>query len=169
MGSITTKSTVLFKRLSYYHRVYGYTVSPFSAMLVKRGLESLHVRLAAQGGYARELVEAFKACKKNLKINYVDSSQTKIFSGSNGLFSIELDRLYTDGELEKLLSVFSTFKIGESWGGTRSLVLPFQPDELSSRFDPPRNTIIRFHSGLEDIGLQMKDVGTFIDAINRTA
>ncbi|HWZ65394.1 MAG TPA: PLP-dependent aspartate aminotransferase family protein [Patescibacteria group bacterium] len=168
MGSITTRNQSLFGLLSYYHRVFGYTVSPFSAMLVTRGLETLMVRLAAHETSATKLVEAFELSKKILRINYIDSSKIKTFSGSNGLFSIELDRLYTNIELEKLLSVFSTFKIGESWGGTRSLVLPFQPDELSNRLNPPINTIVRFHSGLEDIVLQTQDVVAFIEALDLT-
>jgi cystathionine beta-lyase len=165
MGSITTRDKEMYKSIAYHHRVNGYTVSPFSAMLVKRGLESLKVRLEAEGANALRLIEAIKDNKNISKIYYVDSAKVKSFKGPNSLFSIELDRPYADTELEKLFSVLSTFKIGESWGGTRSMVLPFQPVEFNTRIAPPKNTIIRFHSGLEDIKLQLADVKAFVNAI----
>lgn len=165
MGSITTRDESLFKKLSYYHRVHGYTVSPFSAMLVERGLETLRVRLPAHELNARKIIEVLRACKKITKFYRADNQKVGI-TGGNGLFSVELDRLYTDTELEKLFSAMTVFKIGESRGGTRSLVLPFQPQELNSRLDSPKNTIIRFHCGLENISLQLKDIRTFISMLD---
>lgn len=161
MGSVTTKNKTLFKKLSFHHRVHGYTVSPVSAMLVERGLESLKVRLAAQAANIKPLINTLKKSKKIQNFYHVDSEKQKDFSGTNSLFTIELDRTYADHELEKLFSTLQTFKIGESWGGTRSLVLPFQPDELSGRFNPPKNTLVRFHSGLEDLELQIQDITLF--------
>ncbi|MEK7152583.1 MAG: PLP-dependent aspartate aminotransferase family protein [Patescibacteria group bacterium] len=166
MGSVTTRNADLFKQISYHHRVYGYTVSPFSAMLVGRGLESLKVRLAAHAVNASKLIEALKSHSRLAKMYYVDPDKVKAFSGSNGLFSVELNRFYSDAELEKLFLRLATFKIGESWGGTRSLVLPFQPDEFNTRFVRPKNTIVRFHSGLEDIELQLADVKAFVNALD---
>jgi cystathionine beta-lyase len=163
MGSLTVKDSGLFKRFSYEHRVRGYTVSPFSAMLVKRGLESLEVRMTAHGAHANRLVQAAKGHKKMIKI--YRAGQDDGFLGSNGLFSIELDRFYKDSELEKAFAEMKTFKIGESWGGTRSLALPFQPEELSVRLNPYSNTIIRFHSGLENLASQTEDIKLFLAAL----
>lgn len=165
MGSITTRDAAVYKKINYHHFVYGYTVSPFSAMLVSRGLESLHIRLAAEGANALKLINAIKEHKKISKIYYLNPETDKDFSGPNSLFSVELDRIYTDTELEKLFLHLATFKIGESWGGTRSLVLPFQPNEFTQRFAPPVNTLIRFHAGLEDIKLQLIDVRAFFNAL----
>lgn len=167
MGSVTTKDRALYKRLSYHHRVYGYTVSPFSAMLVARGLESLRVRLAEEGRTALQLIEKIKQYKNVSNMYYLDSKKEKDFSGPNSLFSVALDRLYTDTELEKAFSVLSTFTIGESWGGTRSLVLPFQPHEFTTRFAPPKHTIIRFHVGLEDSVVQLLDIQAFFKALEK--
>ncbi len=165
MGSLTCQRTDLFKQLSYYHRVMGYTVSPFSAMLVGRGLESLPVRLAAHGANACQLVKALEGHPKITKIYQAGAAKQDGLSGPNGLFSLELDRPYSDAELEKAFAALQTFKIGESWGGTRSLVLPFQPTELSQRTTPPQNTIIRFHAGLEKLDLQRTDLANFLTLI----
>lgn len=167
MGSVTTKKVEVYKKLAYHHRVHGYTVSPFSAALVSRGLESLQVRLAQEGANALRLINEIKGYKKIKKIYFVDPEKDKEFSGANSLFSIELDRVYSDRELETLFSVLATFTIGESWGGTRSLLLPFQPDEFFYRFSPPQNTIIRFHAGLEDITSQLADIRAFFRELER--
>ncbi|HEY5152472.1 MAG TPA: PLP-dependent aspartate aminotransferase family protein [Candidatus Saccharimonadales bacterium] len=165
MGSLTTGNEDLFKLFSYQHRVLGYTVSPFSAMLLNRGLESLEVRLAAHGANVECLVQGIEGNNKVTRIYKITPGKGNGFSGINGLFSIELDRKYSDAELEKAFAKLATFKIGESWGGTRSLVLPFQPEELSQRFNAPKNTIIRFHSGLENVDLQAADIQGFLKAL----
>lgn len=166
VGSLTTKDSSLFKQFAYYHRVLGCTVSPFSAMLVNRGLESLEVRLAAHGDHATQLVQAIAGHKKITKVYQAGPRKSDGFAGPNSLFSIELDREYNDAELEKAFATLKTFKIGESWGGTRSLVLPFQPGEFSMRTAQPQHTIIRFHAGLEKIELQLADITKFLKALN---
>lgn len=163
MGSITTNDKNIYDKISYHHRVLGYTVSPFSAMLVNRGLESLAVRIAAHGDNASKLVDSVKGHTKITSIYQAGIEQG--FNGSNGSFSIQLDRYYSDAELEKALTVLKVFKIGESWGGTRSLVLPFQPEEFNQRFRDYPNTIIRFHSGLEDLEKQKSDIANFLSAL----
>lgn len=165
MGSVTCRDTGLYKRLAYHHRVISYTVSPFSAMLVKRGLESLAVRMAAHGVNANQLVQSVKDHKKINKVYQAGSNKNDGFSGPNGLFSLELEREYSDDELEKAFSKLVTFKIGESWGGTRSLVLRFQPAEFAQRVRPPKGTIIRFHAGLDDLKLQKTDLVNFLAAL----
>ncbi len=165
MGALITKNLDLFKQFSYHHRVLGYTVSPFSAMLVSRGLESLEVRLTAHGANVEHLIESIEGHEKITKIYKVKPGSISGFSGVNGLFSIELDRKYSDAELEKAFAKLSIFRIGESWGGTRSLILPFQPEELTNRFSVSQNTIIRFHSGLEKLELQLSDIKQFLSAL----
>jgi len=167
MGSVTTRDAALYKQLAHYHKVYGFTVSPYSAMLVSRGLESLKVRMAASGNNAQALISLIRTHRKISKIYYVNTDKAKDFSAGNGLFSVELDRIYSDVELELLFSHLSTFSIGESWGGTRSLVLPFQPDDLAARFVTPKNTIVRFHAGLEDKDLQLADMQAFLGGLEK--
>jgi cystathionine beta-lyase len=165
MGSMTCQDVKLFQRLANYHLIISHTVSPFSAMLVKRGLESLNVRLAAHGANARQLAEIAKGHKKVTKVYQAGVGGKDGFSGPNGLFSIELDREYSDDELEKAFAKLAIFTIGESWGGTRSLVLPFQPGEFTKRLRQPKYTIIRFHAGLNDLKLQQADIDNFLAAL----
>lgn len=162
MGSLTTSSEPLFKQLAFHHRVHGFTVSPVSAMLVARGLESLPVRLAAHDANAAKLIDVIKKHPAAKKIYRADSRTSSDLSGSNGLFSIELGREYVDAELEAILAGLDVFAIGESWGGTKSLVLPFQSDDLGVRITPPGGTILRFHAGLEAVDRQIADIRTIL-------
>lgn len=165
MGSITTNNADIYVQLARHHRVQGYTVSPFSATLVSRGLESLPVRLGAEGERAMQVVAALQGQAKIAHLYYVDPTFATDFSGPNSLLSVELDDVYTDDQIQTLFNGFKTFCIGESWGGTRSLVLPFQPSEFQTRFNPPQGTIIRFHTGLEDSAAQLADISSFCAAL----
>lgn len=160
MGSLTIKDPELFKIFAWQHRVLGYSVSPEAAMLVSRGLESERARLKAHGEAANQLVASIKGNSKVTKIYQAGNNDD--MAGPNGLFSVELDRVYRDDELEKAFAVLKTFKIGESWGGTRSLVLPFQPEEFKQRATVPTGTVIRFHTGLEGPELLAEDITNFI-------
>jgi cystathionine beta-lyase len=162
MGAVTTTDADLFKQFAYHHRVFGYTVSPFSAALVQRGLESMVVRLAAHGERAAQLVAHIKAKPQAPNVYYADHQSSPQLSAGNGLFSIELPRRYETHELEQPLAALQVFAIGESWGGTRSMTLPFQPEELGDRAMPPQGTILRFHAGLEDIDLMKSDIDQLI-------
>lgn len=162
MGSVTTPSESLFKALAYHHRVHGFTVSPVSAMLVARGFESLPVRLAAHDANASKLIDVVQKHPAAKKVYRADSRTSSDLTSSNGLFSIELRRQYGDAELEAILAGLNVFAIGESWGGTKSLVLPFQSEDLGERIAPPEGTILRFHAGLEDVEQQIADVRTIL-------
>ncbi len=166
MGSVTTKKEALHKQLALYHRVHGHTVSPVSAMLVSRGLESLRVRLAGEAANAAQLVKFLQSHPKVLLVYALQPDLPKGIAGPNSLFSIALQRAYDDRELEEAFSRFTTFAIGESWGGTRSLVLPFQQGDFRGRFNPPQHTVIRFHAGLEDTELQLADLEAFLEALD---
>jgi cystathionine beta-lyase len=165
MGSVTTSDAAIFKQLAYHHRVYGYTVSPVSVMLVQRGLESLSVRLAAHGANTRELIDVVKQHPQVAQVHTASAEHSPELNGTNGLFSIQLTRVVPDHQLEEILAKLRVFAIGESWGGTRSMVLPFQPEDFADRNNPPTGTVLRLHSGLEDVDKQTVDLRLLLDAI----
>lgn len=74
------------------------------------------------------------------------------FSGSSGLFSIELASREPEAA-RSFIDALSMFRIGFSWGGYESLVLPTHPGK--SRSLPlwsGRGPIVRLQIGLEDTG-----------------
>lgn len=73
------------------------------------------------------------------------------FTGASGLFSVELQPGTTAEAQARFIDSLSHFRIGFSWGGYESLVLPAHPE--TSRVVRPwtgRGPVVRFHIGLED-------------------
>jgi cysteine-S-conjugate beta-lyase len=165
MGSLTVKDDGLFERLANHHFIHGYTVSPLDAMSVRRGLETLPVRLAAHAQNAETLIDAAQSSPVVKRIMSAGPKASSELSGSNGLFSVELDRRYEVHELQVILGGLRIFGIGESWGGTKSLVLPFQPEGLADRSQAPQGTVLRFHAGLEDVAAQTTDMQTILQRV----
>ena len=56
----------------------------------------------------------------------------------------------------RLLGELKLFKIGYSWGGVTSLVMPHF--ELRRRFPGPNPSIVRFNIGLEAVGDLIADL-----------
>lgn len=74
------------------------------------------------------------------------------FSGSSGLFSIELASREPEAA-RSFIDALSMFRIGFSWGGYESLVLPTHPGKSRSlRLWNGRGPIVRLQIGLEDTG-----------------
>lgn len=71
-----------------------------------------------------------------------------------GLFSIVLKEKYTSVQVDAFCDALKLFKLGYSWGGHLSLVVPY---DIPSMRDatvahwPHRGTLVRFNIGLEDV------------------
>lgn len=80
------------------------------------------------------------------------------FSGACGLFSFELKPV-ADGALEAFVDGLEFFKIGFSWGGYESLVLPAHPEKsrVVTKWDG-QGPLIRLHVGLEDTADLLTDL-----------
>lgn len=74
------------------------------------------------------------------------------FSGSNGLFSFVVD-CNDEAKIVAMLDGMKHFKMGFSWGGFESLILPVNGLERLRTAKPwtEPNRLIRVHIGLEDV------------------
>jgi cysteine-S-conjugate beta-lyase len=160
MGSVTLRDDSLVPLFHRHHRFTGAYASPFDATMISRGLETLEVRMRQHASNALRIIDLLNQLPhKIIYFNQPDSATfSKYFTGINGLLSIELDRIYSDGELARFFDSLDVFRLGESWGGTHSLVVPFDPDDFSARKQGPTNTLLRIHSGLEPIDDQLEDL-----------
>jgi cystathionine beta-lyase len=158
MGLITTTEE-LFRRVRVMSAILGAVPGPDDCYLALRGIRTLAVRLArhqetalalahwCQGRpeVARILHPAFEDCPGH-------EHWARDFSGSSGLFSIILDKSYPKDALARMLDHMGLFKMGYSWGGYESLILPADPSSFrTARPWPGDGTLIRLHAGLEDI------------------
>ena len=69
-----------------------------------------------------------------------------------GLFSVVIDERFDQAAVDRFCDSLCLFKLGYSWGGPVSLVVPYELPEMRSRATPhiKPGTVVRFAIGLED-------------------
>ena len=70
-----------------------------------------------------------------------------------GLFSVMIDARYSQAQVDAFCDGLRLFKLGYSWGGPMSLVVPYQLASMRSRPAPhlQPGTLVRFSVGLEEV------------------
>ncbi len=165
MGAIITTEEH-FRRVRVMAAILGAVPGPDDCYLALRGMRTLAVRLerhqqtalelarwcAQRDEVARILHPAFADCPGH------DFWQ-RDFKGSSGLFSVILDKHYPKQALARMLDHMTLFKMGYSWGGFESLILPADPTPFRTATPwQAEGTLIRLHAGLEDLGDLIADL-----------
>lgn len=135
----------------------GAKLSPFEAWLLLRGMRTLPLRLPHHMRSALTIAERLKGHAQVERVNhpvYSNHPGKKTLHGYAGLFSFEVAE---DVDVPAFVDALKLFRLGVSWGGHESLVVPAQasmeqtPDMNSmSRFGVSPRTI-RFNVGLENV------------------
>ena len=135
----------------------GGKLSPFEAWLLLRGLRTLPLRLPHHMKSGLALAERLKAHPSVERVNhpvYSNHPGKKTLKGYAGLFSFEVA---DDIDIPAFVDALKYFRLGVSWGGHESLVVPAkatleQTPGLNSmaRFGVSPRTI-RFNVGLENV------------------
>jgi len=75
------------------------------------------------------------------------------FTGAAGLFSVVLDKKYSNESLARMVDKLQFFSMGYSWGGYESLILPFDATSIrtATKFPYSDKTCLRINIGLEAI------------------
>jgi cystathionine beta-lyase/cystathionine gamma-synthase len=141
-------------------RTYSYLgakLSPFEAWLLLRGLRTLTLRLPhhmKSGLTIAERLKAHDSVERIMHPAYSNHPGKATLSGYSGLFSFEVAE---DIDVPTFIDALRIFRIGVSWGGHESLVVPAlaslqqTPDANSiGRFGVSPRTI-RLHVGLENV------------------
>jgi len=141
-------------------QTYGYLggkLSPFEGWLLLRGLRTLPLRLPHHMKSGLALAERLKAHPLVERVNhpvYSNHPGKKTLAGYGGLFSFEVT---DEVDIPVFVDALKYFRIGVSWGGHESLVVPAkasleQTPGLNSmaRFGVSPRTI-RFNVGLESV------------------
>lgn len=148
----------------------GGKLAPFEAWLLVRGLRTLNARMRNHEATANLFIDRLTSHKAVRAVHSPAPNSVPGLSGRSGLLSIEFDHSVN---IEKLVDRLEHFRLGVSWGGFESLVLPSkvslaQKGEQNSlqRFGVP-DTIIRVSLGLEDAEELWKDfAGALEESVN---
>lgn len=156
LGAMTAASPETFRRLKDTARQWGNCVGPDECYLVHRGLRTLDVRLERHQRNAASLIAWFQKQPQVRRILYPALPNdpgyeiwNRDFAGASGLFGVLLDPL-TPAESSALFNQLTLFKMGASWGGFESLMVPAWPAPERSCSDLEEGSLIRVHAGLED-------------------
>ncbi|MBK9361721.1 MAG: cystathionine beta-lyase [Rubrivivax sp.] len=155
MGSVTTRDVALHERIKLSHMHLGLGVAANDAELLLRSLPSIAVRYAAHDATARELAAwlgtrpevarvlhpAFDSCPGHA---HWKGSCT----AAAGLFSVMFDARYPSAQVDAFVDALKLFKIGYSWAGPVSLVVPYDLKAMRGDKAYP-GTLVRFSIGLE--------------------
>lgn len=155
MGSVTTRDPDLHLKLKATHMRMGWGIGANDAELVLRSLASMTLRYVAQDASARQIAQW---CKGRSEIEAVlhpalagspgHAHWQQTCTQAAGLFSIVFKAEHSWAAVDRLVDALRLFKIGYSWAGSTSLVVPY--DLGSLRNNPTwAGPLVRFSVGLE--------------------
>jgi cysteine-S-conjugate beta-lyase len=171
MGSVVTRDEALGLKIKLTHMRMGMGVAANDAELVLRNLPSIALRYRAHDMAARQLATWLQT---RAEVDVVlhpalpgapghvhwkqlcgGSENAAAVSGqAAGLFSIVFKEQYSPAQVDAFCDALKLFKLGFSWAGHLSLVVPYN---VASMRDPTvahwpyRGTLVRFNIGLEDV------------------
>lgn len=157
MGSVTTRDESLHLRLKATHMRMGWGVGANDAELMLRSLPTLPLRYQAQDVTGRQLAQWWSARPEVVQVLHPALEESpghaawrQLCSASAGLFSVVFDARYSAAQVHVFVDALRLFKIGYSWAGPVSLVVPYQ---LSAMRSQPAwaGTLVRFSVGLESV------------------
>lgn len=179
MGSVITRDPALHLKIKLCHMRMGLGVAANDAETVLRSLPSIGLRYAAHDQTARALARWWQAqpqCAQLLHPAFAGApghahwqavcDRTPGNGLAAGLFSVMLDARFSQDQVDAFCDGLKLFKIGYSWGGPVSLVVPY--DLGSMRQSWPAHlkpgTLVRFSAGLESAQDLMLDLHQAVQA-----
>ncbi|WP_298920012.1 PLP-dependent transferase [uncultured Roseobacter sp.] len=131
----------------------GAKLAPFEAFLLTRGLRTLSLRMRQHQETANLFVDRLAALPQVRRVNSPGANIVPGLKGRSGLMSVEFD---DNVDIPKFADALQHFRLGVSWGGFESLLLPAsvglaQAGEQNSmqKFGVSPN-LVRLSLGLED-------------------
>lgn len=141
----------------------GGKLSPFDAWLLIRGMRTLPTRMKAHEASALEIAKRLQALDVVETVCHpaLANRLPVGLKGTSGLFSV----IFRDGvNIREFCNHLDLFKLGVSWGGHESLIVPgevvlqqkAQPNSAHTFGIDPRS--VRLHVGLEGTGALWRDI-----------
>ncbi|WP_374318713.1 PLP-dependent transferase [Aquabacterium sp.] len=178
MGSVVTRDPALHHRLKMTHMRLGIGVGANDAEGILRGLYSLHVRYAAHDASARQVAqwlltrdELAAVLHPSLPGSPGHEAWKAQAHAAGGLVSFVLDGArWSEAQAHALVDALQLFRIGYSWGGPVSLVMPYPLKGMRQfgRFaQQKQGTLVRLAIGLERVDDLISDLAQAFNSLSR--
>ncbi|MDM0013604.1 PLP-dependent transferase [Variovorax sp. J22P168] len=178
MGSVLTRDERLHRALKLTHMRMGFGIGVGDVETVLRSLPSIALRYAAHDRSARELARWLQGRAEIAQVLHpaLEGSPGHVnwlrLCGSRdlaaGLFSVVFDASYASEQVDRFCDSLSLFRLGYSWGGPISLVVPYDIGlmrDASVAAWPHKGTLVRFSIGLEDVDDLRADLEQALEAL----
>jgi len=157
MGSVTTRDHDLHLRLKGTHMRMGWGVGANDAELLLRSLPTLALRYHEQDAASRRLADWWHRRAEVVQVLHPalpgspgHASWRHLCTASAGLFSVVFHERYEPQQVHAFVDALRLFKIGYSWAGPVSLVVPYDLGAMRSQC-AWKGTLVRFSVGLEAV------------------
>jgi cysteine-S-conjugate beta-lyase len=171
MGSVTTCDEALHHKLTLAHMRLGLGVGANDVELVLRSLPTLPLRYQAQDQAARSLAnwwlhrpEITTVLHPALPDSPGHEHWQQHCTHAAGLFSVVFDERYAPARVHAFVNALRLFKIGYSWAGPVSLVVPYDL-RLLRQAPLYKGTLVRFSLGLEALEDLIADSQLALEAL----
>ena len=180
MGSIITRNQALHDRIKLTHMRLGLGVGANDTETVLRSLPSIDLRYRAHDAGARTLARWMQGRAEVAQVLHpalegspghahwralcaADGSQGL----AAGLFSVVLNASYSPAQVDALCDALRLFRLGYSWGGPISLVVPYELKTMRSTWPAhlARGTVVRFSVGLESVADLQADLAQALEKL----
>ncbi|MCA0244526.1 MAG: cystathionine beta-lyase [Proteobacteria bacterium] len=176
LGVIVARTRELYLEVRAFHGALGLTVSPDDAFLGLRGLRTLALRLRQHQENATTVAQWLLEQPQVRTVLYPalpgapgHELWKRDFNGASGLFAVVL-RPASEAAVSAMLDGMRLFKMGFSWGGFESLVVPVKGG--SHRVSSPLaagDVCLRIHVGLENPQDLIADLRSGLQRLAATA
>ncbi len=164
MGSVITRDAGLHLRLKLTHMRLGIGVGANDVEAVLRALPSMALRYAAHDTAARALARWCQSRPEFAQVLHPALEDSpghthwqalcrNDVGGAAGLFSVVLDKRFSQTQVDAFCDALRLFRLGYSWGGPISLVVPYELQSMRTVWPAhiANGTVVRFSVGLESV------------------
>lgn len=167
MGSIITRDAGQHMRIKLTHMRLGIGVGANDAELLLRSLPSVGLRYRAHDVAARDLAQwlgqqaavvqvlhpALAGSPGHAHWQALCGAAHGGQGAAAGLFSVVIDPRYGQDAVDRFCDSLQLFKLGYSWGGPISLVVPYDIERMRGQphAQLQAGTVVRFSVGLEQV------------------
>ena len=178
MGSVMTRDPGLHMRIKLAHMRLGLGVGANDAEAILRGLPSIALRYRAHDEATRALARWAQTQRAFAQVlhpalegspghSYWKALCGSAPGGAAGLFAVVIDARYTQAQVDAFCDALRLFKLGYSWGGPISLVVPYNLADMRVQWPAHlrKGTVVRFSVGLEAVADLQADLAQALRAL----
>jgi cysteine-S-conjugate beta-lyase len=158
MGAVTCLDDALYRTLALSRSRVGHGVGQNDVELVLRALPSITLRYAAQDAAGRAFAAWCQSRPEFVRVLHPalpgspgHEHWASHCTAAAGLVTVEVDPRFGSAHTDAFVDALKLFRIGYSWAGPISLVVPYDPQALRGSGSPYSGTLVRFCIGLEAV------------------